>query len=227
MIETVLDARLAWVANQVRPDVCVIDVGTDHARLPIALVQSGKTQHAIAADVAKRPLQQAQTHIAAAQLSAQIQTVLSDGLQNIALPESADITICGMGGDAMVKIIAAKPELRQTSIRLLLQPQTETALLRQFLAQEGFVITDETILQVDERIYQAFVTVFTGCSYDISLLEAEVGKLNMLQRSEVLLKYVSNRQAVVHKWQQAKLAAGQDVAWEAQLLMGYRQVLQA
>lgn len=65
-----LDARLAWVASQVRPEVCVIDVGTDHARLPIALVQSGKIQQAIAADVAKQPLQQAQTHIAAADLSA-------------------------------------------------------------------------------------------------------------------------------------------------------------
>lgn len=222
-----LDARLAWVASQVRPEVCVIDVGTDHARLPIALVQSGKIQQAIAADVAKQPLQQAQTHIAAADLSAQIITVLSDGLAQMNLPEQVDITICGMGGDTIVHIMQAQASLKRAGVRLILQPQTEIAALRQYLAEQGFVIEAETILAAEGRIYQAFVAQFTDKPYAIGLIEAELGQINLAQRSEVLLQYVRKRQTVVQKWQQAKFKAGQDAAWETELISLYQQILQS
>ncbi|UOO92599.1 class I SAM-dependent methyltransferase [Vitreoscilla stercoraria] len=222
-----LDARLAWVASQVRSDVCVIDVGTDHARLPIALVQSGKTQQAIAADVAKQPLQQAQIHIAAANLSAQISTILSDGLAQIKLPEQADITICGMGGDTIVRMMQAQASLKQAGVRLILQPQTEIAALRQYLAQQGFEVEAETILAAEGRIYQALVVQFTGRPYSLSLMEAELGSINLAQRSEVLLQYVRKRQAVVKKWQQAKFKAGQDAAWETEFILLYQQILQS
>ena len=46
MTET-LDARLLWLAEQVRPNVFFIDIGSDHARLPIYLVQSGRITQAV------------------------------------------------------------------------------------------------------------------------------------------------------------------------------------
>lgn len=143
------------------------------------------------------------------------------------LPEQVDIAICGMGGDTIVHIMQAQASLKRAGVRLILQPQTEIAALRQYLAEQGFMIEAETILSAEGRIYQAFVAQFTDRPYAIGLIEAELGQINLAQRSEVLLQYVRKRQTVVQKWQQAKFKAGQDAAWETELISLYQQILQS
>ena len=59
-----LDARLLWLAEQVRPNVFFIDIGSDHARLPIYLVQSGRITQAVASDIATGAVAQGRTHVA-------------------------------------------------------------------------------------------------------------------------------------------------------------------
>ena len=68
----------------VRPGSRVADIGTDHAYLPIELVKQGISPVAIAADVREGPLRMAQRNIERAGLGARIETVLSDGLTEIA-----------------------------------------------------------------------------------------------------------------------------------------------
>ena len=87
------------VASMVTTGGILADIGTDHAYVPIALVQRQKIKGAIAMDINEGPLARAQEHIRAARLEEYIQTRLSDGAEAL-LPNEADsILIAGMGGE--------------------------------------------------------------------------------------------------------------------------------
>ena len=87
------------MASMVTTGGILADIGTDHAYVPIALVQRQKIKGAIAMDINEGPLARAQEHIRAARLEEYIQTRLSDGAEAL-LPNEADsILIAGMGGE--------------------------------------------------------------------------------------------------------------------------------
>ena len=75
-----LDSRLSLVASFVRKGSRVADIGTDHAYIPVYLVQTGVSPSAVAADLRKMPLENAKKTIEQYDLSSKISTVLSDGL---------------------------------------------------------------------------------------------------------------------------------------------------
>ena len=59
-----LSKRLSAVAEFVTPGGCLVDVGTDHGYVPIALLEQKKISSAIAMDVNRGPLERAREHIA-------------------------------------------------------------------------------------------------------------------------------------------------------------------
>ena len=75
-----LSKRLSAVAEFVTPGGCLVDVGTDHGYVPIALLEQKKISSAIAMDVNRGPLERAREHIAQYQMGDYIATRLSDGL---------------------------------------------------------------------------------------------------------------------------------------------------
>ena len=103
-----LNSRLLACANFVQGNF-ICDVGTDHAFLPIYLVQNRIAEKAIASDVRKGPLQAAEQNILKAGLSDKIQTILSDGLQNVPSEGLTDISIAGMGGETIIHILENCP----------------------------------------------------------------------------------------------------------------------
>ena len=93
------------MASMVTTGGILADIGTDHAYVPIALVQRQKIKGAIAMDINEGPLARAQEHIRAARLEEYIQTRLSDGAEAL-LPNEADsILIAGMGGGLVKHIL--------------------------------------------------------------------------------------------------------------------------
>ena len=54
-----LDKRLSVVAAMVRPGSRLADIGTEHAYLPVHLVQAGVCPSAIASDIGAGPLEAA------------------------------------------------------------------------------------------------------------------------------------------------------------------------
>ena len=78
-----LSKRLQAVADLVTPGMRLVDVGTDHAYIPIYLTQNGLVPSAIAMDINKGPLERADAHILEHGLDGKIVTRLSDGLVNL------------------------------------------------------------------------------------------------------------------------------------------------
>lgn len=221
-----LNPRLLWIAARVRRGARFADIGTDHAKLPIYLVQKGIADCAVASDIGKAPAKRAVQNIRAYELSEKIQVVVCDGFQGLASFAPSDIAVCGMGGETICAILKAADYLKNPDIRLLLQPMTDFAFLRRYLAKSGFGIFDEAIVESEQRLYQCLAVSFTGCPYTLTEAEAEVGALNIRSRDPIFLRYLQRRIDIVQKCADGKRISGADCAEEHGLLDAYLKILQ-
>lgn len=156
------DARLQLVMDLCEPGAVVADIGTDHAVLPIALVQSGKCPAAIAADLREGPLSTARQNVAQAGLQALISLRLSDGLDGIAPQEADCIVMAGMGGILITNLLARAPWLRDPAKTLVLQPMTDPPLVREWLVQNGFCLLCERAARDGEHLYTVMKARYDG-----------------------------------------------------------------
>ncbi len=129
------------------------DVGTDHAYLPIALCERKVVTRAIAADVNAGPLERAAGHIAEAGLTRQIEIRQSDGLCGIRPGEADIITICGMGGELVLSILAKGNEVAVAAGFLVLAPQSKLYEARRSLREYGYQILAEDLVCEDGKYY--------------------------------------------------------------------------
>ncbi|MGQ9558791.1 MAG: class I SAM-dependent methyltransferase, partial [Desulfurispora sp.] len=100
-----LSARLSAIAGLIPAGSVVVDVGTDHARLPVYLVRSGRCPRALATEINRQPWQRARAAVAEAGLSDRIAVRLGDGLAPLR-PGEADVAVlAGMGGGPIGRIL--------------------------------------------------------------------------------------------------------------------------
>lgn len=156
-----LDARLAMVAACIRPGSRLADIGTDHAYLPVWLVEAGVCPSAIASDLRPGPLESARRTVEAAGLSDRISLRLGDGLSTVQPGEAEDIAIAGMGGETIAAILAAAPLVQDKAVRLVLQPMSRAEELRRFLLENGFSLLAERLVTDGAHLYPVMTAVYT------------------------------------------------------------------
>ena len=154
-----LTPRLQAVARWVPSGCRFADIGTDHAYLPVWLLQQGVIPRAIAGDLRQGPLNHARATADRYGLTDRMDFRLSDGLQALAPGEADCVAIAGMGGEAIRAILEAAPWTRQGT-RLILQPQTNLPELRAWLTQGGYRIQADHCVREEDRWYT--VLLVTG-----------------------------------------------------------------
>jgi tRNA (adenine22-N1)-methyltransferase len=162
------------------------DVGTDHGYVPIYLKENGRIPSAIAMDINRGPLERADSHIRENGLDSYIQTRLSDGLGALRAGEADTVLIAGMGGLLTVRILTEGKEALAGVRELILQPQSEIAGVRRWLAENGWQIVLEDMVLEDGKFYPMFRAVpgrMEGYSED----DCEYGRVE-LQRSPDIMK---------------------------------------
>lgn len=133
-----LRPRLEAVASLVPRGCALVDIGTDHAGLPITLVQRGLIARAIAADVADVPCALARRKVDAAQLGRLIDVRQSDGWMAIGDGDANTATLCGMGG-RLIGTLVTRDRPETLGIRtLVMQANKDVPALRDALAGLGW-----------------------------------------------------------------------------------------
>jgi tRNA (adenine22-N1)-methyltransferase len=117
---------------------------------------------AVAADLRKGPLENARATVRANGIDDKVQLRISDGLNSVLPEEIDDIVIAGMGGILIKEIIEAAPWTADKSKRLILQPQSHSENIREFLWNNGFSIFNEKACFEDEKVYIAFCAEYSG-----------------------------------------------------------------
>lgn len=153
-----ISKRLELVASFVPQGSILLDVGSDHAYLPIELVERGQIEAAIAGEVVDGPYQSALKNVEAHGLKEKIQVRLANGLAAFEEEDQVSIiTIAGMGGRLIATILEEGLDKLSGVKRLILQPNNREDDLRIWLQDNGFQIVAESILEEAGKFYEILV----------------------------------------------------------------------
>lgn len=153
-----ISKRLELVASFVPQGAILLDVGSDHAYLPIELVERGKIESAIAGEVVEGPYQSAVKNVETHGLEEKIQVRLANGLAAFEEEDRVSvITIAGMGGRLIARILEEGLGKLANVERLILQPNNREDDLRIWLQDHGFQIVAESILEEAGKFYEILV----------------------------------------------------------------------
>lgn len=144
----------------------VIDVGTDHALLPIYLIENDLVCNPIiASDNKYGPLETAKKNIEVYDLKDKISICLSDGLKDIEADYDC-VIIAGMGGSLISKILNDSKSKLEKVKTLILQPNNSEYVVREFLKNNKFRIVNEMIVYEDDHYYTIIVAEPGENDYD-------------------------------------------------------------
>lgn len=183
-----LSSRLAAVAEQVPPGASVIDVGTDHAMVPVWLVQSGRAVRVLASDIRSGPLKSAAGLVAKTKTGDRVRLLQTDGLAGIGPEDGDTVILAGMGGQTMISILAAAPWTRDGAL-LILEPQSKKAELRRWLNENGYRIHRERLAEDAGRLYP-ILCVRGGRAPAYSEAELHLGLLAQIADDPLFKKYL-------------------------------------
>ena len=202
------------------PQGCVLaDIGTDHAYLPVWLLEQGKIASAIAGDIAEGPCLAAKNTVSMHGMKGKVEVRLGSGLKVLQTGEADCIAIAGMGASTMIEILEADMPLAVEAKRLVLQPMAGAASLRKWLIQNGWCIVAEDLVADGRHLYE-IMAVERGESEAFSDAVLEIGP-SLIEAKHPLLAKQFARQinnykkllANMGKSEQAR-ASEKYIAWE-------------
>lgn len=172
-----ISPRLLAVADLIGTAEVVADIGTDHAYLPVYLIENNLVSAAIASDVRKGPLENAKKTVLQHGLGDKIELRLSDGLKSYKKGDASVFAVAGMGGLLISSFIEDTPWLREQGTRLVLQPMTHAEELRKTLFDCGFSIDREIAVREGTKLYIVISAFYSGVKQTYSDFDIAVGSI--------------------------------------------------
>lgn len=187
-----LSNRLKIISEKVISSELFVDIGTDHAYLPIYLLQKGIIKRAVAGDVSKDSIKKARVNINNYGYSEFIETRIGNGLCIINSNENPDtVVMSGMGGMLIIDILKNSADIVQNLKRLIVQPQRDIDKVRKYIHKINFKIIDEKMIIEDNKYYN-IITCIYGEDYKYSDGEYLFGKLLIDEKNNVLKEYIKH-----------------------------------
>ena len=186
MIE--LGERLRRVASFVPNGSKVCDVGSGHAYLPVYLIQKDQITCAIAGEVVENPYLSAKQTVRDYRMENRIEVRLGDGLQILSKEDEVTaVTICGMGGELISRILEAgyKGGHLNGRERLILQPNVAEHFVREWLMNHSYHIVEETVVEDNHRLYEIIVAEPVDKRVEYTELELKYGPILLKESSEL------------------------------------------
>ncbi|WP_239617402.1 tRNA (adenine(22)-N(1))-methyltransferase [Cohnella mopanensis] len=208
-----LSRRLSALAEWVPQGARFADIGTDHALLPVYLAQKGKISYAVAGDVHAGPVEAAKRQVSEAGLEQVVSVRLGDGMAVLCAGEVDTVTIAGMGGSLMARILDQAGDSLDGVRTLVLSPHVAEDAVRRWLVSHHFVLDQEMLLEEDGVIYTLMRAVLSSAPseallahenlYDEKLLAPAITKISstlLYEMGPLLLRHPT--EAFHRKWEE-------------------------
>ncbi len=201
-----LDERLLAAAELFPSCRLGADIGTDHGRLPLYLLASGRCERMVVSDISAPALSKARELITRHHFDHRAAFIQADGLDALHEPAQA-VSLLGMGGDTMCAILTAAP-IRLQGTALILSPHTELYKVREVLHQIGYQIAKESVTRSGGRFY----VILQALPGDAVYTEKELllGPCLIKERAPLFQDYLLWRQRVAYTALKALKDAGDD-----------------
>jgi len=182
-------------------DFCesVFDTGSDHAFVPIYLIQNGICKSAVASDVREGPLKVSIRNIKKYDLTDSITIKKGDGIENAAGFDC--IIIAGMGGQLISDLIEKNKDIAKNTKQLVLQPMNAPEKLRKYLWDEGFSIVDENLCSEKHRVYNVMCAEYTGKAEEYYEWQLHSSKQLLKNKNSLLPGYLAPKLKRLHAMQ--------------------------
>ncbi len=188
----ILSDRLKTIADFVEKGSIVADIGTDHGYIPIYLVENEIAKKVIAADISRDSLQKSIDSVRYLNLEDRIDNRLGDGLELIRPFEIDTLIIAGMGGVLIRDILEANRSVTDSVLRFILQGNTATAELREYLRDNDFVIVDEKLVKEKNQFYEIIVAE-RGKTFQEDRDFFDIGKKLIEKKDPLLEEYLNHK----------------------------------
>ena len=226
MNKSAINARLLSAAELTRQDATFADIGTDHAYLPLFLLESGRIKSAVCSDINEGPLASAKKNAEERGMMDKMSFILTDGATVLSGLGVTDYAICGMGGELIADIIERAPQLKDSSINLILQPMSRQSVLRKYLAQAGFEIKVESYSYDAGKYYVCLLATYTGKPYEMDEVSAELGTPGAEYRNDTAREgYVKTLLAARLRASEGKRLGGVTEIPETQVISAAEELL--
>lgn len=198
-----LSQRLQKVAKYVPQGARMADIGSDHAYLPAYLALQGKIAYAVAGEVVQGPFENAVHEIKSQGLTDTVTARLADGLAAVEQTDHIDtVTIAGMGGNLITRILDTNQQRLAGVTRLVLQPNVGEYGLRRWLMTHNYEIVAEEIVAEDGHVYEIIVAQPVATPVSYTATELLMGPFLRRERNTIF----------VAKWQEQRAHLAMSVA---------------
>lgn len=172
-----LNDRLQIIADRLKNEKTMADIGTDHGFLPVFLLQSGQCERVILADISVPSLAKAEENCRRyftgeyEECAARAEFRAGDGLTVLKPGEVDAVVIAGVGGKLITELLERDMEHTCSFRKFIFQPRIGQGILRKWLCDHGFRIIHEDLVEEGNFIPE-IITVLTpgaemrqaGCS---------------------------------------------------------------
>ena len=189
-----LSKRLQTIADFVKKNSVVADIGTDHAHIPIYLIKNNIIDKAYACDINKGPLEKAKENIENFGVSENIVLRLSNGLDKMSNKEVDTIIIAGMGGELIIDILNRGKAFFDKKNTFILSPHTKTDEVRDYLIRKGFKILKEDMCIDEGKFYTVMEGRYTENKLMYSEAELLYGKFLIENKHPILLEFLKKEE---------------------------------
>lgn len=182
--------RLDAIVRMVPRVKTIADIGCDHGKAAVLLLEAGKAKQAICTDISEKSLEKAKKLACSKGFDKQVSLRVGNGLRVLEKHEADSAIIAGMGGELITRILDEGKETAPDI--LILSCNTKAEILRQWLCSNSYVIRDEELVAEGRRFYPVILAE-KGCSLQLSELELELGPVLLRKRPEALMRLLDRR----------------------------------
>ena len=144
--------RLSKIFSELGECKVFADIGCDHGYVAKAMLESGKAEHVIIADVSKPCLEKAQNLLKEEIEEKKVTAVVSDGFEKVVGCDLA--LIAGMGGEEIIGIMERAKNLPE---RLVLQPMKNCDKVRLHAVKAGYKLKKDYVFFSADKFYNLLV----------------------------------------------------------------------
>lgn len=185
-----MSLRLDAIADMTPKANTIADIGCDHGKIAISLIESGKARHVICSDISGKSLEKARELADSKGLLSRLSFRKGDGLSVLKENEADAAIISGMGGELIANILNANK--KKAPGALILSCNTMAQVLRKWLCDNGYGIKDEELIYEGRRYYPVILAE-KGISAQLSDMELEFGPVIIKKKPDILIILIDTR----------------------------------